>query len=204
MVSSDDVPEEFLITWNPSLNCSGIGNGTCSSANRRQSEPTKLCSACDSCRQARVRCGGGDTCQRCSNNNLHCHYSSSRRSGRLKATQVRRREGHPNRQMAQPLINQQTDLAGNQSCPNIDDDDPIHILQPAKENDFGAFSTPDSQDGFPFNVTNDIDTLLSSFSSTQDGFPVANTIHVRHVIQFSSLLSLWSLTQIPCSAVTVA
>ncbi len=180
MVSSDDVPDEFLINWNPSLNSSGTGN-------RRQSEPTKLCSACDSCRQARVRCGGGSTCQRCSNNDLHCHYSSSRRSGRLKATQVMRRNGHPNRQTPQSLINQQTDLTGNQSCLNREDDDSIPIVQRAKENEFGAFSTPNGQEGFSFDETNDIDACLGSFLSTSAGFPVANTTHVRHMIQFSSL-----------------
>ena len=191
MVSSDDVPEEFLITWNPSANNSSTSNGTGSATNRRQSESIKLCTACDSCSQARVRCGGGSTCQRCSNNNLQCHYSSSRRSGRLKATQVSRREGHSNRQTPRSPVNYQTVPLGPQSFLDRGNDDLIQAIQPAKEIDFGAFPTPEGEDSFPFDETNDIDTFLTSFTSSQAGSFVADKFHVRHVIRFLSLLSIW-------------
>jgi hypothetical protein len=96
MLSLARVPDEFLNNWTPirsaaatATSSSSSGGGT--TATSRSSTPRKVCTACDSCRQARVKCNGDNdaTCQRCHNSGSHCNYSTSMRSGRVKATRAR-------------------------------------------------------------------------------------------------------------------
>ncbi|KAE8153892.1 hypothetical protein BDV25DRAFT_148621 [Aspergillus avenaceus] len=70
MIKLPESPSKYSANWkaNPS----------------RRSSP-RLCSACDACRQSRVKCTGGTPCRRCGNNGSTCHYSISLRQGRLKA-----------------------------------------------------------------------------------------------------------------------
>ncbi|OGM48591.1 hypothetical protein ABOM_002470 [Aspergillus bombycis] len=77
MVSSSDVPSHLSTSWKAA------------EAPSRRSSP-RLCSACDACRQSRVKCTGGNPCQRCGNNGANCHYSVSLRNGRLKANRVQK------------------------------------------------------------------------------------------------------------------
>ncbi|KAE8353622.1 hypothetical protein BDV28DRAFT_103535 [Aspergillus coremiiformis] len=77
MVSSSDVPSHLSNSWKAT------------EASSRRSSP-RLCSACDACRQSRVKCTGGSPCQRCGNNGATCHYSVSLRNGRLKANRVQK------------------------------------------------------------------------------------------------------------------
>ncbi|KNG89655.1 hypothetical protein ANOM_002349 [Aspergillus nomiae NRRL 13137] len=77
MVSSSEVPSHLSNSWKAT------------EAPSRRSSP-RLCSACDACRQSRVKCTGGNPCQRCGNNGANCHYSVSMRNGRLKANRVQK------------------------------------------------------------------------------------------------------------------
>ncbi|KAE8413737.1 hypothetical protein BDV36DRAFT_299706 [Aspergillus pseudocaelatus] len=77
MVSSSEVPSHLSTSWKAT------------EAPSRRSSP-RLCSACDACRQSRVKCTGGNPCQRCGNNGANCHYSVSLRNGRLKANRVQK------------------------------------------------------------------------------------------------------------------
>ncbi|KAE8375176.1 hypothetical protein BDV26DRAFT_21671 [Aspergillus bertholletiae] len=77
MVSSSEVPSHLSTSWKAT------------DAPSRRSSP-RLCSACDACRQSRVKCTGGNPCQRCGNNGASCHYSVSLRNGRLKANRVQK------------------------------------------------------------------------------------------------------------------
>lgn len=77
MVASSEVPRHLSTSWKAT------------EAPSRRSSP-RLCSACDACRQSRVKCTGGNPCQRCGNNGANCHYSVSLRNGRLKANRVQK------------------------------------------------------------------------------------------------------------------
>ncbi|KAB8223693.1 hypothetical protein BDV33DRAFT_30270 [Aspergillus novoparasiticus] len=77
MVSSSEVPSHLSTSWKAT------------EAPSRRSSP-RLCSACDACRQSRVKCTGGNPCRRCGNNGANCHYSVSLRNGRLKANRVQK------------------------------------------------------------------------------------------------------------------
>jgi hypothetical protein len=76
MVFSSEIPSHLSTSWKAT------------DTSRRLSP--RLCSACDSCRQSRVKCTGGSPCQRCGNNGATCHYSVSLRNGRLKANKVQK------------------------------------------------------------------------------------------------------------------
>lgn len=56
----------------------------------------RLRSACDSCRQSKVKCSGESTCSRCLKQDLPCHYSPANRAGKPKGsknkTTIRRLE----------------------------------------------------------------------------------------------------------------
>src|SRR2546423_1773617 len=87
MVSSADVPDQFMVNWR---------TGSRSELkNPHLSRPatSKLCSACDACREARVKCTGETQCRRCRNANERCHYSASMRSGRRKAWRIQQATG---------------------------------------------------------------------------------------------------------------
>lgn len=101
MVSSTDVPGQYMISWKTgeedSTSPSSIITAEQAARFARRSSSSRLCSACDGCRQARVKCGGGNPCQRCKGNSLRCHYSISMRNGRLKATRIRQQDNaNPN------------------------------------------------------------------------------------------------------------
>ncbi|KAF4631387.1 hypothetical protein G7Y89_g6745 [Cudoniella acicularis] len=99
MVSSSQVPDEFLVSWDP-LRQSALRNRRIStdfrnsnetsdsnSSSIKKPESKRLNSACDMCRHSRVKCSGENpSCQRCTSNHLSCNYSVSRRSGRVKAS----------------------------------------------------------------------------------------------------------------------
>lgn len=89
MVTSADVPEQFISSWN--IGAQTRRAGSLNVRTDRQENGTvhgrlggKLCSACDSCRKIRVRCSGGDPCRKCEGTGSHCHYSPSLRNGRLR------------------------------------------------------------------------------------------------------------------------
>ncbi|KKK13975.1 hypothetical protein ARAM_000227 [Aspergillus rambellii] len=96
MVSSADVPAQFVLNWKPYSRTSSRGTSNQSSPKGGSSPGTnhKLCLACDACRQARVKCSGGNPCRRCMNNDGYCHYSVSMRSGRTKAIHNKKRQSN--------------------------------------------------------------------------------------------------------------
>lgn len=98
MVSSTDVPAQFVSNWKPSSRAPS-GETSNQGPPKGGSPPgtsNKLCLACDECRQARVKCPGGNPCRRCMNNDGYCHYSVSKRSGRTKAIHNRKRQNNTN------------------------------------------------------------------------------------------------------------
>jgi hypothetical protein len=93
MVSSSQVPNERLVNWNPLRESpahgeamSPISSDGSTLSNSRPHTSKSLRTACDLCRQSRIKCSGGSTCQRCASNGLKCNYGVSLRNGRLKAT----------------------------------------------------------------------------------------------------------------------
>lgn len=93
MVSSAEVPNQFVLRWNgvksKSLTTHHEHNNTKRTSSSSSGSGSKLRSACDSCRVARVRCRGGNPCQRCRGHGSHCQYSPSLRNGRWKANRSR-------------------------------------------------------------------------------------------------------------------
>jgi len=101
MVSSSQVPDQCLINWNPLRESpdhdeamSPISSGGSTPGGSRPHTSKRLRTACDLCRQSRIKCSGGSTCQRCAGNGLKCNYGVSLRNGRLKAT-ARRTSSSP-------------------------------------------------------------------------------------------------------------
>jgi hypothetical protein len=143
MVSSTEIPDAFLYNWHPRRRQTGgkaasaepkntSPNSTKSSSNDActpTSKPpsnVKICSACDSCRQSRVKCSGGRTCQRCSNNNYVCNYSVSLRSGRLKARRNRQSVSQTSQSRSPVAQPAKADLVNKSPDPSSPDSTPPH------------------------------------------------------------------------------
>ena len=84
-------------------------------------------------------------------------------------------------------MDQQIDIFQGPSFSNTGNDDRTHLDPPTKENDLGALSTPNSQGGFLFDETNDIDPFLDSFSSSQTAIPVTDNI----LVCYGSHIRFW-------------
>lgn len=94
MVSSADVPAQFVSNWKPYSRAPR--EVPTSNRTSPKTSSNKLCLACDQCRQARVKCPGGNPCRRCMNNDGYCRYSVSKRSGRIKAIHNKKRQDNSN------------------------------------------------------------------------------------------------------------
>lgn len=140
MVSLSQIPNERLVNWKP-LRRSPSHAETIytisSSSGSTPHQPTKrLRTACDLCRQCRIKCSGGSTCQRCASNGLKCNYGVSMRHGRTKAnarptpsfsSRTRSKSAVPNEERAI----QNADFPGftnNDPMTNINSDDGLDDL----------------------------------------------------------------------------
>ena len=182
MVFSDDVPNSYLVNWDLASNSSSTSDGGSLISHRRQSSFTKLCAACNSCRQARVRCGGGSTCPRCSIHKLPCHYSNSRRSGRTKAPQSRRYEGLLNGSAPKSPIKNSGNVLEKQQRASVEDVERSCVGQPSDTGGMESFPVVNSQDSLVFEQSNDfgsLDNFLYNFT-TQAGTPNTDNTGVRN------------------------
>ncbi|KAL9091482.1 MAG: hypothetical protein Q9165_004868 [Trypethelium subeluteriae] len=91
MVSSASVPPALTRKWKSH----DPGHQRTSPA-----QATRLNAACDSCRNARLKCKGGLTCERCQKLRVPCHYSLPRRRGRKKEPQNNSGSPQPRRRSA--------------------------------------------------------------------------------------------------------
>ncbi|KAH6683020.1 hypothetical protein B0J14DRAFT_574891 [Halenospora varia] len=186
MASSSRIPDEYLNTWGAINNYTpNAFQGTSISRDANSRPVKKLNSACDLCRQSRVKCSGGFSCRRCEDNNLKCKYSISRRCGRVKAALGSRQ--HKLRSPRLPPRNGTSQDMGMQIAPlcealnvpsNLDiisQDGPSLALDFAGDfNEYG-FSFPDDQFGFE-----GLDWPMNGIASNGFSHPFSNRVSVRY------------------------
>lgn len=111
MTRSSAVPSSYTARWNvgvrqPALEPSDVA-ASVSSGSGSDTTNRKYCSSCNACRKSRVKCSGGQPCQRCAAcfTPSTCVYSLSQRRGKRKASDGVLSEGSAQQDVLNPFNN---------------------------------------------------------------------------------------------------
>lgn len=117
MTVLSEVPALYRTRWNSSTTFTFPGPGSFEPkpSNAPDSTPHKLNTSCVNCRNSRVKCTGGNPCNRCaaSSHSLHCEYGVSRRRGKRKASDS-------DHNVLQPTEPKQIDARGLETTSSLD------------------------------------------------------------------------------------